>query len=332
MAAPAIQIDGEIPSSQQYTKSGSIADLCELFSSTVSSMSSDITTLRQIASIHCVLENETEGNENSDPNFASGIQQNTQNDLTSVEIKRNLCRIDETISALEEKANALREVIAKESLALLDLEEVKAAAEEQNKAIERVFKRLERFWGDESNINQPPLTLETACTSSIPKKSLSKKSSNCPQMPRHLSQTAASSRSLHLPLISEAEFMTVSKQIRGRVSLAVTNDALKSIEMVCREKYVIIGLISPYASEAERQDTQQQQTLQYRQCIAAHTELEVEEHSGYFWISEQDLRNSCAFFHIGESTARAILATLRSLKRLKQVCGQHLQVTYILLV
>jgi hypothetical protein len=37
------------------------------------------------------------------------------------------------------------------------------------------------------------------------------------------------------------------------------------------------------------------------------------------FVSEQDLRDDCAFFVTGESTARAILQILRSCKRIKQV-------------
>ena len=43
------------------------------------------------------------------------------------------------------------------------------------------------------------------------------------------------------------------------------------------------------------------------------------------FVTEQELRDACAFFRSGESTARAILQILRSCKRIKQVflgnCG-----------
>jgi len=37
------------------------------------------------------------------------------------------------------------------------------------------------------------------------------------------------------------------------------------------------------------------------------------------FISEQEMRDDCAFFRTGESTARAILQILRSCKRIKQI-------------
>jgi len=47
-------------------------------------------------------------------------------------------------------------------------------------------------------------------------------------------------------------------------------------------------------------------------------------------VSEQELRENCAFFRHGESTARNILSLLCSLKRLKQVPGQNKEIiTYL---
>ena len=48
-------------------------------------------------------------------------------------------------------------------------------------------------------------------------------------------------------------------------------------------------------------------------------------------LSEQELRETCGFFRLGESTARATLAILCILKRLKQVPGKNMEVTYICL-
>lgn len=52
-----------------------------------------------------------------------------------------------------------------------------------------------------------------------------------------------------------------------------------------------------------------------------------------WFVSEQELRENCAFFKHGESTARSTLQLLCSLKRLKQVPGRqkHSGVTYICL-
>jgi len=55
-------------------------------------------------------------------------------------------------------------------------------------------------------------------------------------------------------------------------------------------------------------------------------------HEGHEWVSEQELRENCAFFRHGESTARATLQLLCSLKRLKQVPGKkNTDITYICL-
>lgn len=64
-----------------------------------------------------------------------------------------------------------------------------------------------------------------------------------------------------------------------------------------------------------------------------HKELTtLDDHDGLPFVAEQELRDSCAFFRSGEATARAILRVLRSVKRIKQVCGKGFQVTYIWLL
>lgn len=52
-------------------------------------------------------------------------------------------------------------------------------------------------------------------------------------------------------------------------------------------------------------------------------------HAGQYWVTEQELRTNCAFFRHGESTARGILSLLCSLKRLKQLPGKNMEITYI---
>jgi hypothetical protein len=126
----------------------------------------------------------------------------------------------------------------------------------------------------------------------------------------------ASPGPIQMQLISSDELLAVARTIRGRITLSVLNDAVRDIERVCAEKYRILQ------GKALRQH--------YRKYWMLHRALEVEElHGDQPWVSEQDLRNACAFFRSGESTARSILAILRTLRRLKQVAGRNSQVTYI---
>ena len=69
----------------------------------------------------------------------------------------------------------------------------------------------------------------------------------------------------------------------------------------------------------------------YQQAVIRHRDLEVPEHGERPWISEQELRDLCAFFRIGESSTRATLSILRALKRLNQVCGRNSQFTCVCL-
>jgi hypothetical protein len=117
--------------------------------------------------------------------------------------------------------------------------------------------------------------------------------------------------------ITEQEYMTITKAIRGRITRSVVNDSLNEIEKVVWTKYSIL-------------QGHQSRHL-FRLYWARHKEMQNDEHGDYFWVSEQDLRSNCTFFRLGESTARSILAMLCTLRRLKQVPARKLEVTYILL-
>jgi hypothetical protein len=72
--------------------------------------------------------------------------------------------------------------------------------------------------------------------------------------------------------------------IRGRITLAVVNDALQGVVNVVREKYSVLQ------GNHNRQH--------YRKYWTLHRALEVEEHGTEPWVSEQELRSDCAFFDL----------------------------------
>ena len=120
-----------------------------------------------------------------------------------------------------------------------------------------------------------------------------------------------------IKLLSESELRALPRSVRGRISLLIVNEAIAEIEQVFQKKYDILDRsntrYSMYGSKHE-----------YRQALIAHRELEVREHEGYLWVSEQDIRDACDFFRMGESSARVVLTILRNTKRLKQIpSGRH---------
>ena len=159
--------------------------------------------------------------------------------------------------------------------------------------------------------------------------------------------------------ITQTEFYQISKNTRRRITLSALNDALMDIHNVTQYKYTLLasrstrnghGTGNGNGTSSKKTKSKTPLTpsvrgtgtgtgtgtsmmrMQYQQTVALHRELsESIDHDGMPFVSEQEMRDSCAFFRSGESTARAILQILRSAKRLKQICGRKSQVTYALL-
>jgi hypothetical protein len=116
---------------------------------------------------------------------------------------------------------------------------------------------------------------------------------------------------IHLRRVTRAELQSLPRTVRGRISLSVVNDAVIEIEYVCRTKYTLLV---------------RNRRKQMQHTISQSTE---EEPSDEPWVSEQELRQSCAFFRVGESTARTVLSILRSLNRLKQLPSKTGDIIYV---
>lgn len=112
------------------------------------------------------------------------------------------------------------------------------------------------------------------------------------------------------------------------------NDALVDILSVARRKYAVMMKYDKtgLSKLTMGNDYRRRMSLsrKHQSYLNRHYDIEVKELEGTYWVSEQDLRDSCGFF-AKESSARAILLILRNLKRLKQVYGRRSMVTYILL-
>ncbi|KAL3945367.1 MAG: hypothetical protein SGBAC_000572 [Bacillariaceae sp.] len=131
-----------------------------------------------------------------------------------------------------------------------------------------------------------------------------------------------------LARITDKELSRISRNTRGRILLLDLNEALEEIENVAEKKFNSLprhGTTSSASRQRRFEYLRQQRGSSYQ-------DIEVEAHQGYCWVSEQELRETCMFFRNGESTARAILSVLCSLRRLKQVPGKKRQVTYLCLV
>ena len=119
-----------------------------------------------------------------------------------------------------------------------------------------------------------------------------------------------------------------------RISRLDLNDALEEIEQVLAKKIALEYPIkkTPVHNQHHISSNSLQRRFDYlrqRQHGTAVDDIETEAHVGCWWVSEQELRENCPFFRHGESTARAILSLLCSLKRLKRVPAKNKEITYL---
>ena len=114
------------------------------------------------------------------------------------------------------------------------------------------------------------------------------------------------------PELTVAEFERVEgeSQSRNHISRFSVNEAIDNIRQVFEEKEI-----------ARRRD--------YRRKRAMYTwNHHPDQQDELLTCSEQEMRQSCAFFHAGESSARSILMILRKLGRIKQIPSGNGEIVY----
>ena len=278
------------------------------------------------------------------------------------EILEELKQVEHAVSSLEEKMSLLKTVISDESAVLAQLEKTKVAAMSQQQTIAIMKDEIEPLKHElpgtantGTSRDTRGTTDATAPTTVGRKQSTGSKPSVANKQVSQTTSTVAgttvtrkrSKKSdkdkipwgkelVTLHPISKQEFNGISRNIRGRIKLSALNDALVDITTVSKTKYEILRRkhLKNKSSKAKNSSDKNQarkSTKQYQVTLALHRRLILDDHGDFEFVSEQELRDSCAFFRLGESTARAILQILRSAKRLKQVYGQNSVVTYILL-
>lgn len=308
--------DGSCATRQSFLQQkGSVENLCSLFSSAVSTLAADAECLRQISSLRLAVDDDApfqnaDADENVDPNVSR-----LSLEPVSSEMLATVFLLEENITALEGNLIMLRDTIGDEKRALRGLEELTMAAQEQANIIEQINEGCRA-------LQIPNKRTEASIRGNDEVGDTLGKANVAMRQSGHRVH-ANPADSILLELITESELNSVAKSIRGRITQRCVNDAVTDIEKACRKKYAALARI-PSEDGASKQRGHQ------RPKKTAARATEVDEHHGHYWIDENTLRDSCAFFRTGESTARAILSVLRTLGRLKQVCGRHSQVTYIL--
>lgn len=248
---------------------------------------------------------------------------------------KSLRDIYKTVTSLEQQVQTLEEVVQEEVQAVENLERLKDLVLEQGNELRVVQDQLNQsrvilpgdgatprnIVGSGRNIIRDK---DHSQDSVMAGRKFSNNDENLDQFyPDGVNkENEGRSKQIVVPLLTESEFRALPRSIRGRLSLIAVNEAASEIQYAVRKKY---NALERGSKRSNYQGTSFNH--EYRQALILHRELEVDEHEGSPWISEQDLRDSCNFFRTGESSARVVLTILRNTKRLKQIpSGRH--VTY----
>lgn len=294
-------------------------ELCRLFSTTLHSLAADAAAVRQVSSLAKLSSGVIVGDEENNENLPS-VKDNKDDGAL-----KGLRDLDLLVTGIEQKVAALREIVMEEKRALEAFETtLQEEADSQATILQQMLKAYEEVAEKpEASTTNSRVPLMTRRDSVDPRSNGndSRKSGNAPK-------TAVS-----FDRVTTEELKGLSRNTLGRVSRLDLNEALEEIEKVCQNKLAALptqnksnngnGLMTSNALQ-RRYDYLKQQ----RATVA---DSEVEAHAGHVWVSEQELRESCAFFRHGESTARATLSILCTLKRLKQIPGRNMKITYICL-
>jgi Spindle and kinetochore-associated protein 1 len=307
------------------------AEFISLFSTTLQSLLEDAVAVRQVSSLNECLGDDQHETENRQ------------------ELIDQLWHLHDLVTGLEDTVMALRQILSEEKRAIAKFEmNLKQEAEEQNGLVEQMlqaFKEHERQHRKVS-ITSSASSEDTLRDDSFDSNNLSQGSSSSrrPRVrrdsmdPRRAKQLMAATAGkdaenqdpISLPRITQEEFESYkAKNVRApRISLMDLNEALGEIEL----------LVQGHRDVAQALRRKQQNngstlnTSQRRHDFVEKRHHVGSEDSAIVSITEQDLRENCAFFRHGESTARSTLSLLCLLKRLKQLPAKNQQVVYHLLI
>jgi hypothetical protein len=298
-------------------------ELCRLFSTTLHSLSADAAAVRQVSSLAKLSGVVVIGDEENNDNLPSSVKhQHNKDDDGALKGLRDL---DLLVTGIEQKVVALREIVMEEKRALEMFETtLQEEADSQATILLQMLKAYEEVAEPQAPTTNSRVPLMTRRDSVDPRSN--DDNDNDSRKSRNDPKTAVS-----FDRVTTEELKGFSRNTLGRVSRLDLNEALEEIEQLCQNKLAAVptqnksnnGLMTSNALQRRRDYLKQQR--------ATVADLEVEAHAGHVWVSEQELRESCAFFRHGESTARATLSILCSLKRLKQIPGRNMKITYICL-
>ena len=225
-----------------------------------------------------------------------------------------LRRVYNSVAGLESQIQTMEEVLEEEECAIQHLERLRDQAKAQAEKVQWVSSHVPVVEVEDVDVDD-------------------NFSKGTEQFDDNMSEEVSEEKRIliHIKPLDREEFLGLARSVRGRVSLAAVNDATREIARTAQRKYDILSSggkrVSGKGGSLENlrgRHIAGVSISEYRRVVAQHRKLQLDEHSDGedgegIWVSEQDIRELCNFFRIGESTARTILSILRSTKRLKQI-------------
>ena len=308
----------------------------QLFASTITALAADVSALKHLTTWKDILQRGADNNNNN--NEQPSNNENVGEERRE-EFLESLCDLDDVVTAVEKKVGVLRQIVSEEQRALDQLNLLRQESAVQNENLRSLVERCRQMKLKPTTNNNHKLGnsrrsshegadnsrfLTTNATQNNP--TSEKKHYNFPNALKAKETVAAVNTSrgsaegshtyaeglwCYLDPVTQEELESVPRTTRGRVQVAVLNEALENIERCFHKKGV-------------KEQRKHQQLVEARQAALAHydggeDELDDDEVLRTMVVTEDELRKACSFFAAGESTARTVLAVLKELKRIKQV-------------
>eukprot|EP00934_Nitzschia_sp_Nitz4_P003834 Nitzschia sp. Nitz4//scaffold4_size323378//251027//252001//NITZ4_000699-RA/size323378-processed-gene-0.303-mRNA-1//1//CDS//3329553516//3824//frame0 len=308
----------------------------DIFSQTLSNLTSDAATVRQAGSILQCL----------------GNVDCKSFDSFNDDLLQSLVTMDQLVSGLEDKVVALRQMVREESKALQTFESLQQEAHEQANTVQKLTRSLQE--ADILNTLHESQEFQETASESFDlhstgrQRQTRRRDSVDPRTPLPTpTNDQENNDPISLRRIKQSELDAYkATNVMGprMLSLITLNEALDEIETIAHRQWRV-DLALKHKQEQHSQGCLSTRVLQrrydYLQRRQQHgndshdtpgrTSTGSEDPQQFQTISEQDLRENCAFFRNGESTARATLSVLCSLRRIKQIPCKSGNVVYRLL-
>ena len=315
---------------QNDSKANVVHDACHLLQSTLSALVADAASLRQLAAVRRTVASNDKG--------------------AADKVRQQLRRLDRVVTELEDKMQIFRDVVQEERKAIVEIEKLTEATKAQVEAFrdlpgkvaqseigmnrqemnkskdspQRDTQWKEKYFmtGDtredddnfQDGVSNDDGNEWNDDDNDYPRNNHAvdgKQKETDPYYNYTHSDKNLFQHFVKLDLVTNEEFLSVPRATRSHISRALVNEAILDLERMFQEK------------EIQRLKDQRKRALLTWNNTS-------DDDDDVLTCTEQEMRQSCAFFRSGESSARAVLMILRYLHRIKQIPAKHGSILYAL--